>query len=234
MYRAGQLGGGDVLLFIGIALLLPFYPAGVQDGLSALYGAGSALSAGLQASHRVGDFFPLFGSVFVASSLLGLIGSSLQYAFLLVTKVKKLKPNVTVLLVCGVSLLVFLGVSAAWPSSPNGLFALVGLLGVPVVFLTAFRAQILKDIITVRVPVSQILSEDVVATEVLPPKLVKKYGIERVATEPQMRIFRKLSRNGVLKKVPVYHHLPRFAPYVLAGLLLTLLVGDVLVLLLYV
>lgn len=231
MYRAGQLGGGDVLLFIGIALLLPQWPAGLQNWLAAsVWGVGSFVSSALQLSARVGTVFPFFASVFVAASLFGLIGSSVQFAGLLLKTKKKLAPNLPLL---AVSLLAFAALAAFVASSgaaPRGMLVMAVLLGIPAVFLTAFREQILRDVITVRVPVSKMLSEDVVATEVLPALLVKKYGIERVATEKQMALFRKLNKNGVLTRVPVYHHLPRFAPYVLAGLAFTLLCGDVLVL----
>ncbi len=64
MYRTGQLGGGDVLLFAGIQLLLPYYP-------------DAAASLGFAPTEYL--FIPFFVALIAASSFYALLGSAAKY-----------------------------------------------------------------------------------------------------------------------------------------------------------
>ncbi len=238
LYKAGQLGAGDVLLFLGIALLLPSYPPALGSWLATLYGANSVLSQTIAFVSRPGGAVavPFFVSVFVASGILGLLGSALQFARALLlpaagTKRRKLRPN-WAFFAFSVLALALVSYAFSKTSAGAGAFVLLLVIGIPAVFLTTFREQILADAIIRRVPFKDVLDEDVIAVETLPKAFVKKHKIGRVATPDQLKILKRLSQNGTLTRIPVYQNLPRFAAYILAGLIVTLLTGDVMLFLL--
>jgi len=91
------------------------------------------------------------------------------------------------------------------------------------VFLFLYRKEIIEANMEM-VSLKKVDEEDVLALDRLPERVVKKFGLERVATKEQLR---RLKKSG-LKRFPVYKHLPRFGPYVFLGLVACLLVGDVL------
>lgn len=198
-YRAGQFGGGDVLLLAGLALWLPSSPL-----------------------VAVPTFWPFVLSVFLAASLLASAGSALWYADLL-RRQKKFPGQKAPLFFAG--FLVVLAVSLVLPLGAGGPLFVV-LLGVPTVFYLVYRQDVVDFAVIAPQKYSEILDEDVLATEKLPQKDVEKFGLERVLTVAAMKNLKKFMSARERKTVPIYRNLPRFGPYLLAGLLLSLAVGD--------
>ena len=80
-YRAGQFGMGDVLLFASLHALLPVFPIQAMSQITNALGSSIDFTSGL--------LFPPIFNVLLVASVLGLIGSSVLYAYKLL-KLKKL------------------------------------------------------------------------------------------------------------------------------------------------
>jgi len=198
-YRAGQFGGGDVLLLAGLALWLPVSPL-----------------------VAVPVFWPFVLSVFLAASLLASAGSALWYADLLRQKDKF--PGSKAALFLAV-LVAVLAVSQLLPFGVLGQ-AFIVLLGIPSAFYVIYRQDVVDFAVIAPQTYKEILDEDVLALEKLPDNDVEKYGLERVLTVPALKKLKKFMFAKKRKTVPIYRHLPRFGPYLLAGLLLSIALGD--------
>jgi len=226
-YKTGQLGGGDVLLFAGLQALLPFFPLETMQSLLQAYppAAGQAVTiiAGMQA-------YPFFFSVFIASSLFAMIGSAAQYAIAL--HGKKLEPDLvsfTAIAVAGAAAVGWLHAAFSLSVTQTTFLAIVF---IPGIFLVAFKKQILSQVIIQRIPITAIEDEDVLATEAMPERITKKYGLGRVLTKKEVEKLRKIRAKEKISRFPVYKNLPRFGPYILAGLIASLLFADLFVFLL--
>jgi Flp pilus assembly protein protease CpaA len=191
LWRAGQFGAGDVYLFAGLQLLLPFAPFGGQQ------------------------LVPFALSVFLAASLFAVIGTAAGYAVMLRGKLRGVKAFVlAALLFAGLGVFAFYGASLV--------VAVLYLLFASSFFYLLYRNEIIEANVEM-VPLRKVDEEDVLALDRLPKSKVKEFGLEKVATRKQLK---RLKKTG-LKKFPVYKHLPRFGPFVLAGLLACLALGDV-------
>ena len=161
------------------------------------------------------SFLPFAASVLLAVSLFAVVCSALGYAVMLHRKLRGGKAFVLAALsVAGVALFYF---GLSWLSLT--FYALYW----SAVFLFLYRKEIIEANMEM-VSLKKVDEEDVLALDRLPERVVKKFGLERVATKEQLR---RLKKSG-LKRFPVYKHLPRFGPYVFLGLVACLLVGDVL------
>lgn len=210
-YKAGQLGGGDVYLFVALQLLLPFYPSGVS-------------SVGAFAVSEELRVFPFFVSVFVASAFFGVVGSALLYAWKL-RKARVLKPD----FLSGGVVVAALVITLAWFSQWRLSLAQAAFFAafmLPGAFLLAFKKQIMDEVIVRMIPISKIEDEDILATDKMNPWLVRKYGLRRVLTEKEVEKLRLIQRKEGVRRFPVCKELPRFGPYILAGLIASLIVGD--------
>ncbi|MBI5229555.1 prepilin peptidase [Candidatus Micrarchaeota archaeon] len=224
LYRTGQLGGGDVLLFTGIQLLLPYYPLQIAAYLPTFFAQVVSAYAAL-------SFYPFFLSILLASSFLGLAGTAIWYTIKL--QGRKLKPDFLAagLMVFLAAVVLFL-LNSFGGSSVFQISFIVVVFG-SAVFLFTFKKQITEEIIIKRVSLPEIEEEDVIALEKLPPKLVEEYGLERVLTKKEVEKLKKIEKAKKVHLFPVYKVLPRFGPYILAGLVFSLLFGDLFFLLLY-
>jgi len=204
LWRRGSFGQGDVWLFLGLQLLLPEYPSFVQSPL---------------------PNFPFVASVFLASSVFSLFGSSAFYAAKLAQAKAFDKLRSATFLVLGASAAFFL---SKLPVSPLAklFFSLFVISGV---FLALFYRTIKEKVLVQWVGLNGVEDEDVLALDKLPHAFVRKHGLEKVATKSVFAKLKALSKSGRMKKFPVYKNLIRFNPYVLAGLLACLYAGDLLV-----
>ena len=94
-------------------------------------------------------------------------------------------------------------------------------------FFLTFREQILDEIVVMRLPISRIDDEDILAIERMPSEIVAKYKLEKVLTQSQIKKLKEIQKNEGMKLFPVNKILPRFGPYILIALVLTLLLGNV-------
>lgn len=208
LYRTGQLGGGDVLLFAGIQLLLPYYPQ---------------VAASLGFAPQPYLFIPFLISILAVSSFYALLGTAVWFGLQL--RKLPLKPDVPSAIVAAV---MFVAMLYAASVAGGGLLinALFAAMIVPGAFLLVFKKQITEELIIRKIRISQVEDEDVLATEKMPAALVKKYALGRVLTKKEVEKLRKIEKSGKMRSFPVYKNLPRFGPYVLAALITCLILGD--------
>lgn len=211
LYRTGQIGGADVLIFVSIALLVPEAPESIY----------------LKAQSQLG--FPFVVSVFVLSGILAVFGIFLRYVPLALYDLlrgAKVKIN-TLQIVFAAATLLFYAIF---------LYYLNGIVELPQIQLIVFAAVVvcatslfaLKDHISDKylirmINISQIDEEDILAVESMDPKVVSKYKLDRLLTPKEIEKLKKIGKN---KKFPVYTNMPVFMPYVLLALVVALFFGD--------
>jgi len=212
LYRAGQIGGADVLLFAAIALLIPEVPAGMLDARQYVIS------------------LPFVFSLFLAS---GIIFGIVTFAKYLPPAMRALrKGEVKVDAGQKLRLLLMAVVAAAyvWFAVTNGMAAasiVVVLLAVAFsAFFYVFKRFIAENFLIKNVTVKGMDVEDVLAVDGIDPAHVKKYNLRRLLTQKEIERLAKLP----IKKFPVYKNMPAFTPYILIALVLTLLFGDLLLL----
>lgn len=198
LWRAGQFGAGDVYLFAGLQLLLPFQPTMFVESAPV--------------------FLPFVLSIFLATSLFAMVGSAIGYAIMLGRKMFK---GIKGIAFAGLSLIGLVGL-VFLPFS-LGLSLIFFALVLSSLLMLLYREEIL-DVNIEWVSLKRVDEEDIIALNKLPEKKVKFLGLEKVATKQQLLLLKKSG----LKKFPVYKHLPRLGPYVFLGLLFCLLFGDAL------
>ncbi len=230
-YKKGQLGMGDVLLFVAIQQILPLAPAAllIVPKASNVFSMIEYLPETawlLRGYLSVVQHAMFFITIFLISSFLATIGSALQYARILFSSKKGLRPNKlygalsALLLVAGTILLYFIfGISA--------ITVLFFLLILSTAFFLTFRDQILDEVVIQKIPISRIEDEDILSIEKMPSELVKKYKLQKVLTAAEVKKLKQIEKNEGLKLFPVNKILPRFGPYILAALIVGLLLGDI-------
>ncbi len=229
LYRQGQLGMGDVLLFVALQLLLPFHPALFSDYVTSAFplqalGALAALNPSFVVTLNALKHALFFLTIFVVSSYAATIASSAYYAKLLFESGKPLKPGWVGLAVALLLLVLGYFLSGIIFSSWAGLLFLLLLLSTA--FFLTFRDQLLQEIVMKRITLKELEDEDILALEMMPKDLVKKYKIGKVLTKSEVKKLKGLARKEGMKTFPVYKVLPRFGPYIFVGLLFALFFGD--------
>ncbi|HLC38455.1 MAG TPA: prepilin peptidase [Candidatus Norongarragalinales archaeon] len=207
-YKRGSFGQGDVWLFLGLHLLLPFYPS------------FSAFSL---------PNFPFVASVFLAASVFAVFGSTLLYAKMLFEK--KLVSLKTLGVLAAVMLLfaLMLFTSPLPILAKTFFFLFIGF----AFFLTMFYQTITQKLLILPTPIEKIEDEDVLAVDKMDSSIVKKYGLERVLTQKQISILKRIRAEKKMSKFPVFKNLPRFGPYTLLGLIACIFAGDLLLFVLF-
>lgn len=210
IYRAGQIGGADVLIFTGIALLMPMQPVSLYP----LVPVAKAFT------------YPFVFSVFLVSGFIALIALAFKYVPFVLrglaagkVRIHPLKA-IPAILVCGayiasVYVLAMLGII----TGVQGAF--ISALAILAGFLTLFKDEISAAMVE-WVGISEIDDEDVIAIHLLKPALVSRLDLQPVLTRPELE---KL-KSSKLKKFPIFKGMPAFLPYVLLAALFLLLFGD--------
>ncbi len=226
LYRTGQLGGGDVLLFVGLHLLVPTIPLQTINTLQNALGL-QWLASVPQIVALIG--LPFFLSVLLAASVFAMMGTAAFYAKQLFKRGFAPKPNLFLAIpFLFFALVFFFFLSSAYSLSQiqTAFFALLFLSGG---FIAVFKKQIEDEVVIREIPIKEIEDEDVLAIEKMDAALVKKYGLEKVLTKEQVQRLKKIQKEKGIKKFPVFKLLPRFGPYVFWGMLACLVAGDVLI-----
>ncbi|MBI5158650.1 prepilin peptidase [Candidatus Micrarchaeota archaeon] len=210
-YRTGQIGGADVLMFVGLAFLLPETRAGLLQG-----GQAQALFT-----------LPFIVSLFVSSGFLFMLGITLQFVPKAVRAVLQKKSGVKPANAAYAAIVLVAYAALAYVANGMGFspsyFAIVGVLVFCSAFIVTFRELIVNSMIE-NVGLKEIEEEDVLAIEKMDAKVVKKYRLQKLITLEQLKRLKETR----LKKFPVFKHMPAFLPFLLGGLILSLLIGDVL------
>ncbi len=196
-WRAGQFGGGDVLLFIGLQLLLPFNPVAAVP-------------------------YPFIVSILVAASFFGSVWTAAWYAKRL-REERALAAGKNVLCVAALALA---AAAFAWASLSLAQTLFFAALFASAFFLSLYKSEIMARVVVKRIPLSEVEDEDVLSLDELPKRLKARYAIGKVLTKAEIARLRKIGLKEKIRVWPVCKELPRFAPFVLAGLIACLAVGD--------
>ncbi|MCI0503103.1 hypothetical protein L0Y65_00155 [Candidatus Micrarchaeota archaeon] len=200
-YRVGQLGGADLFVLAAIMLLLPINP-----------------------SYAAMPFnLPFIFSVFIFSGVLFALYVLLYFGYK-VTQVES-KPKWLFLLI-----LIPYGLFA-WFFINSFLFSWVFFAFITIsifasVFFMMFRDS-LNQLLAEEMPVSQLEPEDVLALEIMNKDMVERYKIPRLMSQGEIDRLRKTK----VGEVWVYTKLPPFIPFILAGMVLSMLFARSLLLL---
>ncbi len=215
-YRAGQFGGGDVLLILGIHLLLP-------QQTRALF------ASALQTRAFPQPLYPPVVSILAAASLAAVIASSAWYAFRLAQANGFQKRKVLAfasVCVIAVAALAFTPLSLAQKT----FFVLLAL---SAFFYALFKKEVMERVIVKKIRLRDVEDEDVLYLEGLPQSLVKRFKIQRVLTKNEVGKLRVAEKKTGRRVWPVCKELPRFAPFTLFGLVFFLAFGDLILFLLF-
>ncbi len=193
-YITGKFGGGDVKLFTGIALALPFYGG-------SFYMLNVLLFAALSAT--------VFYSAFYLSKYFR------KGADFALNRGGMLKAGAMLMAVAA-----YFYVLSSW-GLVNGNF--VPLFGVPVVLALAFIAfekGIKKEFFLKKIKIKEMEEDEIIAYEFLGGKEKKIFGegFRKVFGEKDAQRLEKLG----VKEVLVFRDLPRFGPFIFFGMVLAL------------
>ncbi len=206
LYRTGKLGGGDIKLFLGIHLVIPYY---------------------------LGQIVILW--LLIAASLLSVLFVSVYYLYLLKKKLKlknmfkiMLKRKLLVLKSIFMFIIffafIFIFVSRFQVS---GLYFLIL---IPLLFglkLMIFEEEVRKYIYLKQKSISKLEDGDVLALDFIKKDLLIKLKLvgNNILEEEDIKRLKKIKG---LKVLPIYDSLPRFGPFIFLGLLIIILFGGVL------
>lgn len=200
-YYYGKLGGGDVKLFLGLNLLLPY----VNDQLFILW-------------------------VLIISSLSSVLIISVRYMFILSKKIKR-KELMVILkerrLKIVLYLLIFVIFSYFLCMAVNtaGFSKIYLFLLLPIfvgLFTVLFEEEIKKYIYLRNKPLKEVEEGDVISFENLSEDIKKKLNMQerQVIEEKDMLVIKHLT----VKTLPIYDNLPRFGPYILIGIIFSFVI----------
>lgn len=227
LYKSGQLGGGDVLLFVALHLLLPVLPINTALDIQTALGIQQLTLPAAIVSTALS--MPFAFSVLAAASVLSLVGTASFYFQKLLQKKTRLAPNWKLALPFTAMAILFMAVlqfSARMSVFQLVFFAAIFACGI---FLSSMKKQIEDEVIVQEISVKEIEDEDVLALDRMNEKIVEKYKLQRVLTLDQVKILEKIEKEQGIHRFPVMKVLPRFGPYVFWGLLASILTGDVLI-----
>jgi Flp pilus assembly protein protease CpaA len=210
LYRMGQLGGADVFAFASIAALVPYF----QSPL-------------LVPAQQVQ--YPFILSVMVPTSIFFILHMLVRFIPYAYRKLMRGQLEITPAKAAGPALLaisftVFLAVLLSLPVQlPPAYLALLSFLFAALIFFSFFKEDIKASMVQ-NVPISHLMEEDVIALEKMDKELARKLRLYPLIDAKEIAILKK----SKVKSVPVYTGMPFFLPYLLAGLAVTLLFGDLL------
>ncbi len=191
-YRMGQIGGADVITMAAMMLLVPFVPsfAGLSFNLPFIIPA--MIYAGL--------LFTIYATIKFATKIMSQGGS----------------PNLLYLLLI-IPFIFFIYVYVNSPVFSPVYLGIVSILLLATIFFMVYKQDITL-MLAEELPLDRIEAEDVVAIELIDPKVVRDYGIKRLVTTEELA---RLKESG-LETLWIYANLPPFVPFLLSGMLLAI------------
>lgn len=196
-YYYGKIGGGDIKLFLGIHLVLPYLN---------------------------GQVFILW--VIMASSLLSVLFVSVSYIFKLYNKIKITKDLLLERkwkILFSLFFLIFFSFLCYYVVKQDS-FPWFVYLTIPAIFFGSvvliFEKEVKEHIYLRRKPVLKLEEGDVLALEFCNKDFLKETGLEKRAIIEKEDIV--LLKELKYKSVPIYDYLPRFGIYILLGAALVL------------
>jgi len=242
IYYTGQMGGGDILLFTGLVLLLPTHPFA-------------------QAPETMVISLPFILPVIFVSAYLAMSFMSPYYlARIFLDKTRHFKPNAKTLLTALAMLAFTAWLTWFFVSSTSASFTAGLLVGLPLAagsLSFAFKNEITKRFIIINLKPEEIEDEEVLATELLDDEITKRFiiinlkpeeiedeevlatelldektaailetGSKKVLEQKDLeKIIEKCKKHDI-KTLPVYRGSPAFVPFIFLSLVLNLAIGD--------
>ncbi len=200
-YRVGQLGGADLFVLASIMLLLPLHPSFVGMPFNV----------------------PFIFSVFIFSGILFALYVVLFFGWKLTQAEAKANWLYALIAVPYIAFAYFFVNSFlfSWV-----FFAFVTVAIFASVFFMVFRDS-LNLLLSEELPVSQLEPEDVLALEVMNKDMIERYKIPRLMSKEEIERLKKTKVGEVM----VYTKLPPFIPFILAGMILSMLFAKSLLIL---
>ncbi|VVC04514.1 Uncharacterised protein [Candidatus Bilamarchaeum dharawalense] len=199
-YRVGQLGGADIFILASIMLLLPLHPEFVGMTFNVPFIFSVIIFSGV--------VFALYMMIFFGLKLLQ----------------TEAKPNLLYLLMLipyGLFAYVYVG---SFLFSPL-YFAFITISLFAIILLMMFKDSI-NRLLAEELPVSQLQPEDILALELINKDMIHRYKLTRLVTTGEIERLKKTK----ISDVWVYTKLPPFIPFVLIGMVLSLLFAKYLLL----
>lgn len=190
LYYAGKIGGGDVKLFTGLALIMPVY-GGRVFVLSVLFVA--ALAAALWFGIYYAGRYALKGIVLKDNA------GGIMKALLL-----------------GVPLFAFLAFAANMGAVSYTYAAAIALPMAAALLFIALERGIRKEFFLKIVKINELEEDELIALDFMDEKQKGKLGAQFKGIIDE-KLKKELLGTG-MKKVPVYRNLPKFGPFILAGI----------------
>lgn len=208
LYRAGHIGGADVLLFLAIALLMPAAPEGLLVQSKFAIQMPFVLTVFLLS----GLFFGIFTFLrYLLPAMRALAGGEIKLGLMQ-------KAYVTAMAAAGAAF-IWIAMEKEMPYT----FTVVVLVAITFsTFFYLFKQFIARNFLIREVGTDGMDDEDVLAVEEMDEAVVKKYKLQKLLTRKEIERLAKLP----LKNFPVYKNMPAFTPYMLAALAAGVLFGD--------
>ena len=209
LYKAGQLGAADVFVLCSLVLLLPIQPV--------LFAEKPSVS------------LPFIFSIIIVSGLTFILYILIKFTPIILKQKKKLEiPKIRYLyiIMLGVLLIIFLIIASTIPILSIHYLILLGFLIFSAIYFMLFKERLIESLIE-NIPLRKIEPEDIIALEYINKNTIKKYKIPRVVSKKDLQYLKKAK----IKKYPVFTKMPMFMPFILIGLLVSIIFGDVIYLL---
>jgi len=192
-YRMGQIGGADVIAIAGVMLLVPFVPSFSGLSFNMPFIVPTMIYAGL--------LFTIYATIKFSTKIMTQGGS----------------PNLLYLLLV-IPFLFFVYTYINSPVFSPVYLAIISILLLATIFFMVYKHDITL-MLAEELPLDKISAEDVVAIELIDPKVVREYKINRLVTAEELV---RLKESG-LETLWIYTNLPPFVPFLLGGMALALL-----------
>ncbi len=196
LYFTGKIGGGDVKLFIGVSLLMPFLNSSIPFILLVLFSSGVISIVVLSVYYSI--------KYFKKGIELNLIKSKLPVTLFL-----------SILLIVYFYFLYNFKVISLIP-----FIALIVIAVCALIFLLLEKG-IRKEFFLKKIKLKDLEEDEIIALEFASEELVKKLELngKSILGEKEVKQLKELK----VKEVPVYRNLPKFAPFVFLGIIGSLL-----------
>ncbi len=194
LYWTGKIGGGDVKLFTGIALVLPQFNGQVFLLNVVFFAALSAMT-----------FYSIYYLVKIRKNKIRVSWN-------------ENKSKITLAVAFGLFTLLLLGLLI----QQNGLSIWsAGVIAIPFLLSAGFVAvenTVKKHFFLQHIPLSELEEDEIIATEFMDEKTMSQSGLnlKKIIGENEKKQLRELG----ISKVPVYRNAPKFGPFIFLGVLL--------------
>ncbi|MBM3282439.1 MAG: prepilin peptidase [Candidatus Diapherotrites archaeon] len=191
-YKTGKIGGGDIKLLAGLALIQPTFN---------------------------GMIFPF--AVLLVGTLLACLGLSIYYTGMFVLSRKKIhwknnrKKSAALMGAAVAGVMYYVFTQGLWSSETIVVLSIAMLAGI---IFYALEEEIKEHSFLKRITLNELEDDEVLAIEHLSPEEKEKWGKNipnLIGTSDKIRL-----QHMNFHTIPVYRNLPKFAPFLFAGIII--------------